>query len=321
VNVMRAKVPTPTPRRASRQRPTAAALTAFTLVELMVVMVIITILASLSLAGMAGARQRAKIDKTRATIQKIDSVIRPMFDSYRTRRITVSGTNRVTNATTVLTTKRGLMAREMPDSWDEVPSTMADYNALSASYKTAITRTYTNYRITSTGTAAPNSSPECLYLIVSRSGYEPDALENFRAQEIIDADGDGNKEFADGWGNPIAFMRWAPGFSSPVQSNAPTAQHDPLDPLNTDANAYALVPLVYSAGPDETYGLITMSVATGSGIDKKDGWTLLNLGSLCSLSVTGATDSSWNTKKAGETDPSNPTAYLDNITNHDLMKK
>ena len=306
------------------QRPTAAALTAFTLVELLVVMVIITILASLSLAGMAGARQRAKIDKTRATIQKIDSVIRPMFDSYRTRRITVSGTNRVTNATTVLTTKRGLMAREMPESWDEVPSTMADYNALSASYQTAITRTYTNYRIANPGTASTNSSPESLYLIVSRSGYEPDALENFRVQEIIDADGDGNKEFADGWGNPIAFMRWAPGFSSPVQSNAPTTQHDPLDPLNRDSTAYALVPLVYSAGPDGNYGLITMSVSTGPST-KEDGWALLpNLNHICDItqiSVTGATDSAWNGKQAGVADPSNPTAYLDNITNHDLMKK
>jgi len=294
---------------------------AFTLVELLVVMVIITILASLSLAGMAGARQRAKIAKTKSTIQKIDSVIRPMFDSYRTRRVISSstGTNRVTNATTVLTTKRGLMAQEMPESWDEVPSTLADYNALSASYQTAITRTYTNYRIANAGTTSTHSGAECLYLVVSRSGYEPDALENFRAQEIIDADGDGNKEFADGWGNPIAFMRWAPGFSSPVQSNAPTTQHDPLDPLNTDSTAYALVPLVYSAGPDETYGLITMSGTTGSG--NKAGWAFLNLASICSLSVTGATVSSWNGQQAGVADPSNPTAYRDNITNHDLMKK
>jgi len=316
---MRAKVPTPTPPRALGRRPKAAASTAFTLVELLVVMVILTILASLSLAGMAGARQRAKIEKTKSTIQKINSVVRPMYDSYRTRRITVSGTNRVTNATTVLTTKRGLMAREMPESWDEVPSTLAAYNALSPSYQTATTRTYTNYRIANSGTASTHSSAECLYLIVSRSGYEPDSLENFRAQEIIDADGDGNKEFADGWGNPIAFMRWAPGFSSPLQSNAPTTQHDPLDPLNTDSTAYALVPLVYSAGPDETYGLITMSGTTGSGT--KAGWAQLNLGSICSLSVTGATDSSWNGQQAGVADPSNTTAYRDNITNHDLMKK
>ena len=59
---------------------------AFTLIELLVVLVIVSVLASLSLAGLAGARQRAKIDKTRSTIRKIDSVIRPIFDSYLTPR-------------------------------------------------------------------------------------------------------------------------------------------------------------------------------------------------------------------------------------------
>ena len=62
---------------------------AFTLIELLVVFIIISILSSLMLAGLAGARQRAKTDKTKSTIRKIDSVIRPMFDSYRTRRVDI----------------------------------------------------------------------------------------------------------------------------------------------------------------------------------------------------------------------------------------
>ena len=307
-------------RRSDDQRLFAGHRPGFTLIELLVVVVILTVLASLSLAGLTGARQRAKIDKTKSTIRKIDAVIRPMYDSYRTRRVAASGTNRVVNANTVLVTKRGLLAREMPDTWDDIPITYSDFNALAATYQTPTLRTYTNYRVaTTTLKPAQYASHECLFLVVSRSGFEPDSLETFRADELTDADGDGAKEFADGWGNPIAFMRWAPGFTSPVQKNDPTNAHDPLDPLRTDATSYALVPLVYSPGPDEVYGLVTMSGTTGSGVTS--GWSQLDLSSICSRTVSGATTPSWNGKRAGEADPSNSTGSLDNITNHDLSKK
>jgi len=161
----------------------------------MVVMVIITILASLSLAGMAGARQRAKIEKTRSTIRKIDSVIRPMFDSYRTRRVSVTATtNTKVNAQNVLLAKRDLMLREMPDTPSDV-MTVSDFSSLPG---------YITYR---SGKNGDNGSAECLYMILARSGFDPEALESFRAEEIGDKDADGAPEFIDGWGNPIIFLR------------------------------------------------------------------------------------------------------------------
>jgi hypothetical protein len=57
-------------------------------------------------------------------------------------------------------------------------------------------------------------SAECLYMIVARSGIDGDAIEHFRAVEIGDFDQDGAPEFWDGWGQPIAFIRWATGHSS-----------------------------------------------------------------------------------------------------------
>ena len=75
--------------------PNQPARRAFTLVELMVVIMIIAILSSLTLAGLSGVRQRAREDKTKSTIRKIDAVIRPMYDSYRTRRVQASGISRV----------------------------------------------------------------------------------------------------------------------------------------------------------------------------------------------------------------------------------
>ena len=39
----------------------------------------------------------------------------------------------------------------------------------------------------------------------------PEAKTMFSGSEIADVDGDGWKMFIDGWGNPIGFLRWAPG--------------------------------------------------------------------------------------------------------------
>ena len=69
---------------------------AFTLVELLVVFIIISILAGLSLGGLAGARQRAKIDKTRSTIRKLHEIVIPYYESFAEKRVpgplTLAGT-------------------------------------------------------------------------------------------------------------------------------------------------------------------------------------------------------------------------------------
>ena len=103
--------------------PNQPARRAFTLVELMVVIMIIAILSSLTLAGLSGVRQRAREDKTKSTIRKIDAVIRPMYDSYRTRRVQVTpGLAPPAAALEKLVRLRRLMVFEMPDSWSDVPT-------------------------------------------------------------------------------------------------------------------------------------------------------------------------------------------------------
>ena len=274
---------------------------AFTLIELLVVVVILTVLASLSLAGLAGARQRAKIDKTKSTIRKIDAVIRPMYDSYRTRRIVISGTTTSQITASRLTGLRTLMVREMPDAWADVPTAAP---AAGTSWYTGAVKSYVAYQTNlATNYASGNASHECLYMTVARSGFEPDALELFRADEIIDSDGDGAREFSDGWGSPIAFMRWASGFASPLQTANASTYHDPFDPLRVDNSAYALAPLIYSPGPDELYGLA-----------KLDNWSTQSLSNICTVTTAGG-------QLPGQPDSSNVNAYRDNITNHDLSKK
>jgi hypothetical protein len=82
-------------------------------------------------------------------------------------------------------------------------------------------------------------------------------MEQFTQAEIGDTNGNGWLEFLDGWGRPIHFLRWAPGFSaySDIQVADATNHHDPFDPLRVDKNAFQLFPLIYSSGALADYDL------------------------------------------------------------------
>jgi len=219
---------------------------AFTLVELMVVLVIIAMLAGLTLAGLAGARQRAKIDKTRSTIRKLNEIVLPQYESYLARRVPVSGGSRTQIARTRLANRRTLMVLEMPDQWDDV-----DVDPRPSLPRTAPAIRYSAAKPPpTTANLKRYESAECLALIVMRGGFNQDAAEAFRNDEVGDVDGDGAPEFLDGWGRPIGFIRWPAGFASPVQSLNASESPDPMDPARVSED-YGLIPLIFSPGPDE----------------------------------------------------------------------
>jgi type II secretory pathway pseudopilin PulG len=303
---------------------------AFTLIELMVVTVLIISLSGLALAGMGVARQRAKIDKTKSTIRKLNEIIVPHYESYIRRRVPLPsyppGTVSATIARDRLQRIRTLSLYEMPDSWADVANTGTTAFAGSGTSPigngstpipnyawTATTRSYGAFRTTVSGstTKSPtafsdNAAGECLFLINSRGLLEGNAMEHFRNDEIGDIDGDGSPEFLDGWGRPIAFMRWPTGFvapNSPIQINDPTNRHDPFDPMRVEAAAFAMVPLIYSAGPDGV-------ADSGYGLTPAPAWNAQNAAAIFSVLVSG-------------THPGSPAsnAARDNITNHDLTKK
>jgi hypothetical protein len=268
----------------------------------MVVATVIAILATLSAAGLAATRQRVRAEKTRNTIRKLHEIIVGHHESYLRRRVpfTASATDHRANGAAKLEAVRRLMVYEMPDCWADV-----------AASATAVTDTLPAYLQTGPVLGYPGSRPvsiapalegaECLYMIVSRGGIEPDLMEQFRSDEIGDTNGNGAPEFLDGWGNPIGFIRWAPGFAGSVLQKPDAVNfHDPFDPQRNDVAGYALVPLIVSAGPD---GLVGINLSTG--------WlSATNLASLVTISpqfTFGTVDGS--------------TASLDNITNHDLVTK
>lgn len=148
------------------------------------------------------------------------------------------------------------------------------------SYRRRIAATYSLPSNWVASTSGFNWTPEyegaeCLYLILTsmRDG-DTSGLDFLQAGEIGDADNDGMPEILDAWGNPIRFLRWAPGFRSEIQqgdgdvsldSNA-GSWADPFDILHADPrwvdgisnnDPYILFPLIYSAGRDESYEVVS----------------------------------------------------------------
>jgi len=192
---------------------------------------------------------------------------------------------------------RELMLMEMPDRWSDVlltavpasnagsvtpqyPRYLDSTGSLDSYGRTALASVYLRryWQIAQNATSAAqvqalleNQGAECLYLIVTVACGEGEARALFGERSIGDTDGDGALEFLDGWGRPIHFLRWAPGFDSQIQINAnqlglpdegnsawitaASNDHDPFDMFRVDPFAFRLVPLIFSAGRDETSGV------------------------------------------------------------------
>lgn len=203
----------------------------YTLVELLAATVIVMILVSLSLGSLFAVRQRARIAASRSTIRKLHEIVVPIFEAFADRRVPLKlwkldpTGNPLTDANGKplpesitererdrLVKIRRLLIHEMPDTWADIPT---DLTSLPAYCQTAPVRAYAARKAALSAAAFDEyGSAECLYMIVARSGIDGDALEKFRDVEIGDFDQDGAPEFWDGWGQPIAFIRWATGYSS-----------------------------------------------------------------------------------------------------------
>ena len=258
-----------------------------TLIELLFVIMIVGILAGLGFGFYSTAAAQAKVERTRAIVSKIDQLVTAKWEEYRTRAVPIKippydngqPVHPIVCARIRLAALRELQKFELPDRISDVaaaPQIIAVLDGKQIMLATPVVQK--NYRRRALATWNTSyEGAECLYMIVAsmRDG-EDSALSFFSPQEIGDVDGDGMKELLDGFGQPIEFLRWAPGY---IQENGPVTQQtkdakkapdyfDPfhVDPRWTDADItftpFALRPLVFSPGPDKEYG-ITTGPATG----------------------------------------------------------
>jgi hypothetical protein len=222
---------------------------------------IMGLMAAAALFALASAQESARETKTRGTIAKLHGLLMDRWESYHTRRLPIQLPPQPSKADEArLRALRELLRLEMPDRWSDItdnPTVLPFRPALTDAYR----RRYFALQ-QERGSGFPTAQfqgAECLYLIVTLAAAdESGGIEQFRASEIGDTDGDGMPEFLDGWGRPISYLRWAPGFVAPLsdlQSGDPNKDPDPFDPRRLDKQAFALFPLVYSAGPDGRFGI------------------------------------------------------------------
>ena len=217
---------------------------AFTLVELLVTMAIVALLVGISLGALRMAANTSREKNTLSAIRKLDAAVQGRMEEYRTRRLRIdvqavavsrgwiSAGQQPTylqSARIRLDGMRELQRLELPHRYEDVTADLSAWpncqlvplqvltNApsLSASWLRRI-----NDNTNAQGPAAPSllyQSAECLYLIAHSMQDEFGEPVSISTRHVGDADLDGMLEYQDGWGNPISFLRWAPGYVSDHQ--------------------------------------------------------------------------------------------------------
>ncbi len=328
---------------------------AFTLIELLVTITIISILAGMSLGALHYARQSAAEDKTKATIAKLNALVMQRYESYLTRRVpidfsaltvTISGVQQKVPPKQIALLRYcailDLMRMEMPErTYDIVNDPLKikkpDISTGTLQFWTArpalsqmFYQKYTQHNPTLNYVAA-----KYLYMWISMT--YPEAMSQFGENEIADIDGDGWPVFVDGWGMPIMFLRWAPGFipsnncDTDIQTGDQINDHDPFDTqriFNISNQYYRLIPLLFSGGPDQAghekkYGI--MVTAQIGGVEYQTYYGVNpSVNTLGDLNPYAKVSTDYGDILVGSpsNSPSDPAVNrLDNITNHRIEQQ
>ena len=266
---------------------------------------------------------------------------------------------------------RELMKIEMPDRWSDVllaevpnPTTILSPNDLNTptfqprflADRTQLNRLYIrryNDAVANGATKAQlqaNQGAECLYLTVMNATSDGEARSLFNEDDIGDTDGDGAPEFLDGWGNPISWLRWAPGFASDAHLSydglarvynrdlngrqgpfgsagvtaETTADHDPIDLFRLDGYAQNRLPSSPRATADQmapARGWRLLPLVYSAGSDEETGLRD-DTGDAANPYVAGVDPyfdidgSPANSPHDWLGEPLNEEDHVDNITNH-----
>ena len=216
-------------------QPPATTRRGFTLVELLITVSVIAIMATMVLFALFAAQETAKAQKTKSLIAKLDSIIKAKYETYKTRRvnITLPKPPPVTDTTNYplyvarvararLDCLHDLMRMEIPERWTDVEDnprtfTYAGFGSAGVRRPSVSMAFFRRWNVPSKPTDEFQGA-ECLYMIImAAQGEEADDKSAIKQDQIGDVDNDGFPEIIDAWGQPIKFLRWAPGFVSDLQ--------------------------------------------------------------------------------------------------------
>ena len=153
--------------------------TGFTLVELLVVIIIIALLSALTLGALRTGGIRAKEDSTRSFVVQISDSLMELFEELDDQGYTLA------------------------QQQSQIPDTKSQ--ALSSPSNLPFGSTYQSYAMRIGG--ADTERAECLYMIMTQTGYFSDFIESLHERQVANTGGGSSPELIDPWGTPIQ-LEW-----------------------------------------------------------------------------------------------------------------
>ena len=251
------------PNRVWKKSNRASLRDGFTVVELLVVITIIAIVLTISITVVGNTLQNARTDATRATIKKIDSLMKDRIEAFGRLKFDDQAEAAQTyfNASTpggtvgsglaaILAHKvafQGLLPQKMLDTYglDQVAGTTTVSGqplGLDAPIATLIAQKIASGEYNQTNHDQVTESSELLYMALledTQVGNSAAGLATFTTSEVGDTDNDGLKEFIDGWGQPLQFYRWPTRLVRPSPTGASTTAQTLLN-IGTATEQYSL---------------------------------------------------------------------------------
>lgn len=204
-------------RRLANSQAVQSARGGFTIIELMMVVAILLFLIGTSAFLVRNMGNKARERATMATITKVNGLVQDRIEAMRKALDSTKNQQQVKsivgNKYTTLMNDFGSKYRSLPQPVVEI---LARKDILRSNLpQFAAENPEAADLIDGTRDGTPNAnadlSSELLYYILTNHetyGVPPVGEDAFLVSEVGDTDGDGLKEFIDGWGRPLRFYRW-----------------------------------------------------------------------------------------------------------------
>ena len=220
----------------------------FTLVELLVVIVIVSLLSALTLGALRTGGIRAKEDSARSFIVHISDSLLELFEELDDQGFS----QRITGPP---------YGRSYAIRW-QLPTTKSDaMHTVGGQPDPPFGSTYNTYA--QSISVGSTESAQCLYMIMTQTGYFADFLETLHGTQVADTDGNGLNEFVDTWGTPIR-LEFTPAIPEPDENvnmvleafgSANQEDHNGNNVRDTTAVlSIQNLPVIRSAGVDQEFG-------------------------------------------------------------------